>query len=70
MVKDVLCRGLEDGDIQMDLLGDKNQDMTLEQVLGFVEAKEKERSLHPAYWYPRLWMQWSEAHIGDRRSLY
>ena len=24
----------------MDLLGDKNQDMTLEQVLGFVEAKE------------------------------
>ena len=24
----------------MDLLGDKNQDMTLEQVLKFVEAKE------------------------------
>ena len=40
MVKDVLCRGLEDSEIQMDLLGDKNQDMTLEQVLGFVEAKE------------------------------
>ena len=40
MVKDVLCRGLEDGEIQMDLLGDKNQDMTLEQVLRFVEAKE------------------------------
>ena len=40
MVKDVLCRGLEDSEIQMDLLGDKNQDMTLEQVLKFVEAKE------------------------------
>ena len=40
MIKDVLCRGLEDSEIQMDLLGNKNQDMTLEQVLGFVEAKE------------------------------
>ena len=40
MVKDVLCRGLADGEIQMDLLGEKNQDMTLEQVLKFVEAKE------------------------------
>ena len=37
MVKDVLCRGLGESEIQM---GDKNQDMTLEQVLGFVEAKE------------------------------
>lgn len=40
MIKDVLCRGLDDAEIQMDLLGDKNQDMTLEQVLRFVEAKE------------------------------
>ena len=40
MIKDVLCRGLEDTEIQMQLLGDKNQDMTLEQVLRFVEAKE------------------------------
>ena len=40
MIKDVLCRGLEDSEIQMDLLGDKDQDMTLEKVLGFVEAKE------------------------------
>ena len=44
MVKDVLCRGLEDGDIQMNLLGDKNQDMTLEQVLGFVEVEAGKRS--------------------------
>ena len=40
IIKDVLCRGLEDTEIQMDLLGDKNQDMTLEQILRFVEAKE------------------------------
>ena len=40
MVKDVLCRGLADGNLQMDLQGEKNQDMILEQVLKFVEAKE------------------------------
>ena len=40
MLKDVLCRGLEDTEIQMDLLGDRNQDMTLEQIFRFVEAKE------------------------------
>ena len=40
IIKDVLCRGLEDTEIQMDLLGDKNQDITLEQILRFVEAKE------------------------------
>ena len=40
MIKDVLWRGLEDTEIQMDLFGDRNQDMTLEQILRFVEAKE------------------------------
>ncbi len=40
MTRDVLIRGLADSEIQMDLLGDKNQDMTLEEVLKFVEAKE------------------------------
>ena len=37
ILQDVLCRGLE---IQLDLLGVKNQDMTLEQMLRFIEAKE------------------------------
>jgi len=32
--------GMEDSEIQLDLLGDKNQDMTLEQMLRFIEAKE------------------------------
>ena len=40
MLRDVLCRGMEDSEIQLDLLGDKNQDMTLEQMLRFIEAKE------------------------------
>ena len=33
ILRDVLCQGLEDSEIQLDLLGDKNQDMTLEQIL-------------------------------------
>jgi hypothetical protein len=37
---DALSRGLEDMDIQLDLLGDKNQDMTLEEIFQFIEAKE------------------------------
>ena len=40
ILRDVLSRGLADSEIQMDLLGNKNQDMTLEEVLKFVEAKE------------------------------
>ena len=40
ILTDVLCRGIADNEIQMDLLGDANQDMTLEQVTRFVEVKE------------------------------
>ena len=40
VLRDVLCRGLSDPDIQLDVSSDKNQDMTLEQVFKFVEAKE------------------------------
>ncbi len=40
ILREVLCRGLDDPEIQMDLLENKNQDMTLEQVLRFVEDKE------------------------------
>lgn len=54
MIKDILCRGLEDTEIQMDLLGDRNQDMTLEQILRFVEAKEAGRSQCPISYYQ--WM--------------
>ena len=36
----MLCCGLSDPDIELDLLSDKSQDMTLEQVFKFVEAKE------------------------------
>ena len=37
---DVVTHGLADSEIQLDVLGDKNQDMTPEEVLQFVEAKE------------------------------
>ena len=42
---DVLTHGLADSKIQLDLLGDKSQDMTLEEVLQFVEAKESNGQL-------------------------
>ena len=40
ILTDFLCRGIADPEIQMDLLGDANQEMTLEQAIKFVEAKE------------------------------
>lgn len=40
IVRDVLARGIAHPGIQLDLLGDKNQNMTLEEVTQFVEAKE------------------------------
>ena len=53
-----MIRGLEDPEIQLDLLGDKNQDMTFEEVLRFIEAKEAgKRSA------PRL----VDTHTGQRQ---
>ena len=53
MVKDAVTRGLSDQDIQLDLLGERNQDMTLEEVLRFIEAKEigkrSASQLHDSY---------------------
>ena len=40
ILRDVLTRGLADSEIQLELLGDKNQDMTLEEVFQLIEAKE------------------------------
>ena len=45
ILRDVLCRRLEDSEIQLDLLGDKNQDMALEQMLRFIKAKEAGKRL-------------------------
>ena len=41
----MLCRGLEDSAIQLDLLSDKNHDMTPEQILRLIEAREAEKRL-------------------------
>ena len=40
ILRDILTHGLADSEIQLNLLGDKNQDMALEEVFQFVEAKE------------------------------
>lgn len=40
ILRDVLSRGIVDPDIQLELLGHTNQDMTLEGVFHFVETKE------------------------------
>ena len=45
ILRDVLSRGLEDPEIQLDLLGDKDQEMTLEKMFQFVEAKEAANDL-------------------------
>ena len=39
IMRDVLTRGIADPEIQLDVLGDKKQDMTLEDVFQFIEAK-------------------------------
>ena len=40
IIKDVLARGLSDPDIQLELLGNIAQDMSLEDTISFVETKE------------------------------
>ena len=40
ILRDTLTRGVADSDIQLDLLSDKNQNMTLEEAFQFIEAKE------------------------------
>ena len=40
VVRDVLIKGIADNDIQLDLLSEKNQEMTLDEALKFIEAKE------------------------------
>ena len=40
MVRDTIIRGLEDGDIRTDILSEANQDLSLEDTIKFIEAKE------------------------------
>nr|KAG5706167.1 hypothetical protein BaRGS_025789 [Batillaria attramentaria] len=40
MIRDVLIRGLEGEEIRLDILGESRQDMSLEDALQYVEAKE------------------------------
>ncbi len=43
MVRDVLIRGLNDLDIQQEVLGNEDQDLNLEKTISLVEAKEAGR---------------------------
>ena len=43
MIRDVLIRGLNDLDIQQEVLGHENQDLELEQTISLIEAKESGR---------------------------
>ncbi|CAC5355201.1 unnamed protein product [Mytilus coruscus] len=49
ILRDVLTRGLNDPGIQLDLLGDKNQDMTLEQVFNSLKPRKPVSVLHYAF---------------------
>ncbi|GFN96751.1 hypothetical protein PoB_002325700 [Plakobranchus ocellatus] len=40
MVRDILIVGLADEDIRLDVLGQANQEMSLEETIRFIEAKE------------------------------
>ena len=58
----MLIRGLADSKIKLDLLGDKNQGMSLEAVLQFVEAEEaRKRS---------VWHLQQSQKLDAARSLY
>jgi len=43
ILRDVLIRGIADHDIQLDILGDSNQDMSLEDTFRLIDAKESEK---------------------------
>lgn len=40
VIRDVLTQGMADHDTRLDLIGDRNQNMTLEEVISFIESKE------------------------------
>jgi len=48
ILRDVLIRGIADHDIQLDILGDSNQDMSLEDTFRLIEAKESSQVVESA----------------------
>ena len=40
IVRDCIIRGISDDDIRLDILGNENQDMTLDTLVGYIESKE------------------------------
>jgi len=46
LLKDYVIRGVYDQEIQLDILGNQDQEMSLESLIKFIEAKESGRSAH------------------------
>ena len=40
VLRDAITRGISDSEIQMELLGEQNQNMSLEEIISYIEAKE------------------------------
>ena len=51
MLRNMLCRHLRDLDIRVDLLSDKNQDISLEKIFKFAEAKGVGKCLLHISWH-------------------
>ena len=45
ILRNVIARGIADSEIQLDLLGEKNQDMPLKDMIEYIEAKESGKTL-------------------------
>ena len=45
IIRNVIARGLADQEIQLDLLGENNQEMTLKDMIEYIEAKESGKRL-------------------------
>ena len=61
MICDTLVRGLADSDIQLEIISKQNQDMTLEEAIRFIEAKESGKPHPGQFVYPTL-KQYSLSH--------
>ena len=67
IIRNGFARGIADQEIQLDLLGEKNQDMTLKDMIEYIETKEAGK--RSAYSTLRVRMRVRSAvRIGDNRT--
>ena len=71
MLRDTLIRGINDPDIQIDLLGSEKQQKTLEEVFRFVEAKEcGKRSASQLQEHPTVTAAATSSYRRDKKSAH